>query len=173
MRIYQGGNFMAVKKTEVTEVKETPAVETKTVPATVKETVKTEVKETAEPAVKTTPAAAEKTVKEEVKDTVKAPAAAKAPAKKPAAKRAAAKKPAAKKTTAKTEAKQEMAAAVILQFGGKEIDTTALTARVKEIWTKELGNKEKDLKDVKLYVKPEEFAAYYVINGNVTGSIEL
>ena len=145
-------------------MKETPAVETKTIPATVRETVKTEGKETAEPAVKTTPAEAEKTVKEEVKDTVKA--AAKAPAKKPAAKRTAAKKPAAKKTAAKTEVKQEVNAAVILQFGGKEVDTTALTARVKEIWTKELGNKEKDLKDVKLYVKPEEFAAYYVLNGD-------
>lgn len=35
------------------------------------------------------------------------------------------------------------------------------------------GNKIKDLKTLNLYVKPEEDAAYYVINENVSGKIEL
>ena len=35
-------------------------------------------------------------------------------------------------------------------------------------WAKKAG----DLKDIKLYVKPEEFAAYYVINEEITGSID-
>lgn len=28
-----------------------------------------------------------------------------------------------------------------------------------------MGKKEKDLKDIKIYIKPEESKAYYVING--------
>ena len=33
------------------------------------------------------------------------------------------------------------------------------------------GKKEKDLKDIKIYIKPEENKAYYVINGDITGSV--
>ena len=29
----------------------------------------------------------------------------------------------------------------------------------------------KDLKDIKIYIKPEENKAYYVINGDITGSV--
>ena len=32
-------------------------------------------------------------------------------------------------------------------------------------------NWEKDLKDIKIYIKPEENKAYYVINGDITGSV--
>lgn len=62
---------------------------------------------------------------------------------------------------------------VYVQFAGKEILQKDLLDQVKEIWTKELGNKVKDMVDVKVYVKPEESAAYYVINETVTGTIEL
>ena len=62
---------------------------------------------------------------------------------------------------------------LILQFSGKELASADLFARVKEIWTAELGRDAGDLKDVKLYVKPEETTAYYVINENITGSFEL
>lgn len=74
-----------------------------------------------------------------------------------------------KKTTKRTTAKN----AVILQFAGKEIDVKSLQDQVKQIWTKELGNKVNQMQDVKIYVKPEEGSAYYVINGETTGSIEL
>ena len=79
-------------------------------------------------------------------------------------------------TGAKTAAEEKAPAveeSIYLQFGGKEILTKDLTARVKDIWTKELGKKEKDLTDLKLYVKPEEHTVYYVINQEVTGSIDL
>lgn len=62
---------------------------------------------------------------------------------------------------------------VYVQFGGKEISVKDLTEKVKDIWTKELGNKVKDMADVKVYVKPEENTAYYVVNGEVSGSMEL
>ena len=34
-------------------------------------------------------------------------------------------------------------------------------------------NKVGDMKDVKIYLKPEESAAYYVVNGDTTGKIDL
>lgn len=76
------------------------------------------------------------------------------------------KAPAKKKAPAKTQE-------IYLQYAGKEILDKDLTDRVKEIWTKELGNKVKDMADVKIYVKPEESAVYYVINGEVSGSFEI
>ena len=60
-----------------------------------------------------------------------------------------------------------------VQFAGKEVTENEIMDKVKEIWTKELGNKVKDMITVNVYVKPEDSAAYYVINDEVTGSIEL
>ena len=45
--------------------------------------------------------------------------------------------------------------------------------KVKEVWTKVLKNKVGDMKDVKIYLKPEESAAYYVVNDDTSGKIEL
>jgi hypothetical protein len=75
---------------------------------------------------------------------------------------------AAPKTTKKTEVKTE----IIFQFGGIECSQKELMQKVKDVWTKKLKNKIGDMKDLKIYVKPEEMAAYYVINGDVTGKIE-
>ncbi len=109
----------------------------------------------------------------------------KKPGRKPAAKKAASaeKAPAraakttkttTKKTTAaKTAKKAEKKEDVILQFGGREINDKDLVARVNEIWIKDLGKKAADLKDLRIYVKPEEYTAYYVINDDITGSFDL
>lgn len=78
-------------------------------------------------------------------------------------------KTAAKKTTAKKAVKET----VYLQYMGKEIDKEDLMKQVKEIWTKQLKNKVGDMQSVTLYLKPEENKAYYVINGDVTGSIDM
>lgn len=40
----------------------------------------------------------------------------------------------------------------------------------KDVWRYDLKQKPADLKNIELYVKPEESVAYYVINGEVTGS---
>ncbi len=135
------------------------------------ETVKATVATKSADAVKTAPKPVVKeekkeAVKEEKKPAAKKPAAKKTAEKKPAAKKPAAKKPAAKKAAA------ESAAEVILQYAGKEIPAGELTRKVKEIWTGE-GRAEADLKDIKLYVKPEEYMVYYVINGDITGSFDL
>ena len=44
-------------------------------------------------------------------------------------------------------------------------------ARVKEAWVA-AGNKEADVTEIALYVKPEENAIYYVVNGDVTGRVD-
>ena len=70
-------------------------------------------------------------------------------------------------------AKKEATAEVYVQFMGKEVYAKDVLENVKKIWTEEMGKKEKDLKDVKIYIKPEEYKAYYVINGDITGAIGL
>ena len=151
---------MAVKKTVAKAAK--PAVETKTVKAeetkAVKaETAKVEVKaEETKAAVKTTEKAAEAKTTETAK---------KAPAKKTTARKTPAKRTTTKKAAVVTEE-------VYLQYAGKEFSSADLTAKVKEIW-KAMGKKAADLKDIKVYVKPEENVAYYVINNEETGSFGL
>mgnify|MGYP000578693010 CR=1 FL=1 len=86
------------------------------------------------------------------------------------AKKTAAKKAPAKKTTAK---KAEVKTEMFLQFAGKEYTEKEIFQKVKDVWTKVLKNKVGDLKDVKIYLKPEDSAAYYVINGETTGRVEL
>lgn len=78
--------------------------------------------------------------------------------------------PEKKKTTT---AKKAVAETVYLQYLGKEINKADLMKQVKDIWTKELKNKVGDMKSVTLYLKPEENKAYYVINEEVTGSIDM
>ena len=110
-------------------------------------------------------------VKAEVKKEAvkKTPAAKKAPAKKaPAAKKETVKKetvkkaPAAKKPVVKEE--------VNFQFSGKSYTSEDLIRNTRDVWKYDLNGKEEDVKSIELYVKPEENTAYYVINGDVTGS---
>ena len=95
-------------------------------------------------------------------------------AEKPAAKKAAKKAAPAKKAPAKRTAKKaELKTEMFLQFAGKEYTEKELLQKVKDVWTKTLKNKVGDMKDVKIYLKPEESAAYYVINGDTTGRGDL
>lgn len=157
--------MMAAKKTTQT----TKKAEDVKINAPVKtvETVKTE---TAAPAVK---AEVKETVKEAPKAEVKAEAVkAEAPkAEKKAEVKAAPKKRGPKPKTEKTE-KKEAVQNVYVQFAGKEILTADLAAQVTEKWVA-LGHRASSIKELNLYVKPEDSAAYYVINGKESGKIEL
>ncbi|MBC5659450.1 hypothetical protein H8S44_06665 [Anaerosacchariphilus sp. NSJ-68] len=98
-----------------------------------------------------------------------------APVKAEAEKKETVKKETAKKTTARKTAKAEKPAAVhnvYVQFAGKEVLTSALTELVTEKWVA-MGHRASSIKTLDLYVKPEDGAAYYVINGKETGKIEL
>ena len=153
---------MAAKKTTQT----TKKAEDVKINAPVKtvEIVKTE---TAAPAVK---AEVKETVKEAPKAEVKSEAVkAEAPkAEKKAEVKAAPKKRGPKPKAEKKEAVQN----VYVQFAGKEILTADLAAQVTEKWVA-LGHRASSIKELNLYVKPEDNAAYYVINGKESGKIEL
>lgn len=93
-----------------------------------------------------------------------------------AAKKTTEKKPAVKKTSVKRTAAKKTAAVnteVYVQFWGKEVYTKDIVESVKKIWTDEMGKKESDLKDLKVYIKPEDNGAHYVINGDITGFLGL
>ena len=132
-------------------------------PAKTVETAK--ITTTAVPAAKKEEPKAEALKKEEKATPVKAEAE----------KKETVKKETAKKTTARKTAKAEKPAAVhnvYVQFAGKEVLTSALTELVTEKWVA-MGHRASSIKTLDLYVKPEDGAAYYVINGKETGKIEL
>ena len=90
--------------------------------------------------------------------------AVKAEAKAEAPKAEEPKKETAKKTPAKRTTAKDIKTSVVVQFAGKEVAEKDLIAAVKKAYTKK-GNKVGDIKTIEIYVKPEESAAYYVING--------
>ena len=69
-----------------------------------------------------------------------------------------------------TEKKAAVKETVQLEFAGKAYTTEDLVRIAKDVWKYDLNGKEADFKSVELYVKPEENTAYYVINGDITGS---
>ena len=165
-----------VKKKPAAQAKtaenETVKVETKAAEKTTA-AEKEAVKEVAKEVVKETAAAEEAPAKAEEKPAAKAAKTTRTTAKKTTTKKAAApKKPAAEKAPAKA-AKKEAEQEMILQFGGREIKEKDLYERIQQIWIEGYGKKAEELKSLKVYVKPEEFTAYYVINDDVTGSIDL
>ena len=111
--------------------------------------------------------AAAKTMAEKKESAVKTPTVEKETAKAVETKAA---KTVEKKTAAKKAAVKEQ---IVLQFAGKEIETAEMMKQVKDYWTKGLKNKVGDMKSVTLYLKPEESKVYFVVNGDVTGSIDL
>ena len=74
------------------------------------------------------------------------------------------KKETAKKAPAKRTTAKDIKTSVVVQFAGKEVTEKDLIAAVKKAYTKK-GNKVGDIKTIEIYVKPEENAAYYVVNG--------
>lgn len=127
-----------------------------------KTTVKTAEAEVKKTATKTTP------VKTESKPAAKAVET----------KTKAAKKTTVAKTTRKPAAKKgtEVKADVFVQFGGKEFSEEALMSKVVAAWEAE-GKKASAIKRAKLYIKPEDGKAYYVINEGLkngsTGAVNL
>ena len=186
----------AAKTTAKTVKAEPVKAETKAVKAEpAKETAKAEPAKAAAKTVKAESAKAIETKKDTTKkletkagvlvDTPAAEekkAAAKTAAKKTTAKKAtaakttAAKKTAAKKTTTTKKAaakKAEIKTEMYLQFSGKEYSQEEILQKVKDIWTYDLHQNVDDIKDVQLYLKPEESAAYYVVNGVESGKVDL
>lgn len=145
-----------VKKEEtVAQLVSEPKADAK---ADVKAEVEKAVEKTTEKVVeKTTEKVAEKAA--EVKDTVKKTTAKAAKA----AKTAKEAKP-AKKEPVKPE--------IIVQYQNSEVDTAAVEERVKAQFVAE-GHKAGFIRKLSIYIKPEEYSAYYVINDKFSGRVDL
>lgn len=98
----------------------------------------------------------------------------KAPAKKAPTKKTAEKKAAApavkeeKKAPVKKVAKVEET--VNFQFSGKSYTPDDLMKIFRDVWKYDMNGREEDIRNVELYVKPEENTTYFVVNGSITGS---
>lgn len=73
--------------------------------------------------------------------------------------------------TVKKAAKKDIKVKAFVEYYGKQVEEKDIIARVKKAWTKS-GKKVGDIKEMDLYIKPEENAVYYVINGTETGAVE-
>ena len=142
----QGGITMASKKrtpaknvTKAAEVK-AEAVETAEAPAT---EAQAEVKAEAKPAEKA------------VKKT--APKAAKAPK---------AEKKEVKEVKEVKEEKSEVN--VVVEFNGTQRKVDEIVDKIKAEWV-EAGHRVSTIKSLDVYIKPQDYTAYYVINGKVQG----
>jgi len=124
----------------------------KKVAETVKETVAVEKKPAAKAVAKKAPVKKAETKAEE---------------KKPATKKAAAKTTATKKPAAKKAVKAEVKMAI--QFADKNYTAEDLTKIANDVWVYDYGKDAAELKDVQLYVKPEEGKVYYVFNNEIAG----
>lgn len=122
-------------------------------------------------------------VKEVKEVKVEAPVVEKAPAKKAPAKKAEAKKATAEKKEVaekkapakKVPAKKAAAKAetvITLEFGDYSAIMATVEEKVKAQYVAE-GHKASSIKTLNIYVKPFENSAYYVVNGDVTGRVDL
>lgn len=88
---------------------------------------------------------------------------------------AAAKKTVKKATTRKpAKKKAEMTQSAVLQFGGEDFKIDEIIANAQAAFKAE--NKRKTITDIKVYIKPEERAAYYVVtsgDSEYAGRIDL
>lgn len=135
--------------------------EVKEVAAKAKETVK-EAATKATAVAKDTAKAAETKAKETAKT-------AEAKAKKTTA----AAKSTAKKTVAKAAAKAStVKSTVAVQYQNNEVDIAKVEEKVKAQFISE-GHKASSIKKVNIYVKPEEYSAYYVINDKFCGRVDI
>lgn len=77
-----------------------------------------------------------------------------------------------RKPGSKNKPKEQLAPEVYLQYCGEEADQNAIIERIKEQYVSE-GHRAGNIKSLKLYLKPEDRAAYYVINDRYAGKVDL
>lgn len=77
-----------------------------------------------------------------------------------------------KKTTAKATKKEPVKPEIIVQYQNSEVDTAAIEERVKAQFVAE-GHKAGFIRKLSIYIKPEEYSAYYVINDKFSGRVDL
>ena len=60
---------------------------------------------------------------------------------------------------------------IIIQFGNKDRNTEDILKQIKEDVLSR-GLSDSNFENVDIYVKPEEHKVFYVVNGNINGSID-
>ncbi len=68
--------------------------------------------------------------------------------------------------------RNEVVPEVVLQYREYEVNMDDVVARVKAHYVAK-GHKEASIEHIQVYVKPEDFTAYYVINDGVVGKVNL
>lgn len=180
-----------VKNPEV-EATQAAAVETAETVETVGAAETVEAVEPKVEDIQTEEKVAESTQEEPKKRRGRAPKKEKETAKKEPAKRRASRKQTAEKETVaaeavKTEAAEEdtksaakpaarkavQQCSLYVQYAGRSLSEEDLVKIAKDIWKYDLKRKVGELKNLELYVKPEENKVYYVMNKEFTGSFDI
>ena len=68
--------------------------------------------------------------------------------------------------------KEKTATDVFVQYGSVEVKAKDIVAKIKNLYS-ESGKNVDDIDTLKVYIKPEENVAYYVINEEEKGSVSL
>lgn len=71
-----------------------------------------------------------------------------------------------------TSKQAEKSTKIVFQYQGNEIDTEKLVEQIKQSYEEKTGMAKK-IKSLELYIKPEENAAYYVVNKVPSGFVPL
>ena len=74
------------------------------------------------------------------------------------------------KTKVKRTRKAKLKTSIVVQAHDREVSMEEAIERATEDWCKS-GNDRADLKEIAVYVKPEEAGIFYVINGKATGRV--
>lgn len=161
---------MAVKSTTVEkEVKTVVAKAEEVKKDVVKEEAKKETTEKKAPAKKET--AKKETVKKETTEK-KAPAKKTAAKKEEVKKETAEKKAPAKKAPAK-KAVEKTSLSIHVQFADRDYTEGYIRESCVNAYLNETGKKSSSIKKIEIYVKPADYAAYYVVNDDYAGRIDL
>lgn len=144
------------------------AGETKEAVKTAAKAVETKVGEVKAEAVKaeTKVAAAVKAEAEKIVPAKKETAPVKEEKKKPG------RKPGSKTKTVKPAKKEAASPEIFIQYGPGESSVGTVVDRIRNEYV-EQGHRASSIKSLKVYLKPEDRSAYYVINDKVAGRVDL
>lgn len=110
-----------------------------------------------------------KTAKKAAAKTETAKKAVETAAAKATTKKVSAKKTAVRTTAKKAVAKKEVKTETFIQYNDEQTDMDAVLKRVEA----DLKAQKVAAKDIKLYIKPQDGACYYVADGKVAGRVDL
>jgi len=81
-------------------------------------------------------------------------------------------KPGSKNKVSKAGKKEELVPEIVVQFGAGEASVQAVVDKIKAEYVAQ-GHRVSSIKSLKVYLKPEEGAAYYVINDKIADKVDL